>query len=133
MCNDEGGAAFHEVGESFLDGGLGFGIQAAGSCVQDQDPRIGENGAGDRDAPALSAGEFDAALSDDGVVPLLELFGKLIDAGDAAGGLDLLFGGCGTGEGDVFADRSVEQESVLQYHAELRDRKSTRLNSSRAN
>src|SRR6185369_13292020 len=113
MRDDERGAAFHEVGEAFLDGGLRFGIQAAGSLVEDQDARVGKNGTGDGDALALSAGELDAAFADDGVVFLLELFGKLIDAGDAAGGEDLLVGGCGTREADVFADRAVKQEGVL--------------------
>src|ERR1039457_3590604 len=78
------------------------------------------NGAGDGNALALSAGELDATLADDRLVLLLELFGKLIDAGDAAGGEDLLFGGMGTGEADVFADGAVEQKSVLQHHAKLR-------------
>src|ERR1022692_3206738 len=104
MRYHEGGAALHQVGETFLNGGLGFGIEAAGSLVEDEDARIGENGAGDGDALPLTAGELDAALADDGVVLLLELFGELIDAGDAAGGLDLRFGGGGTGEADVFAD-----------------------------
>ena len=65
------------------------------------------------------AGEFDAALADDGVVLLFEILGELVDARDAAGFQDLLFGGAGAREGDVFADGAVEQEGVLQDDAEL--------------
>ena len=99
--------------------GLGFGVEAGGGFVEDQDARVGQDGAGDGDALALAAGELDAALADDGVVLLFEVLGELVDAGDAAGFEDLLFGGVGAGEGDVFADGAVEQEGVLQHHAEI--------------
>src|ERR1035438_5008651 len=101
MRDHEGGAPFHQVGETLLNGGLGFGIEAAGGLVENQDARIGENGAGDGDALALATGELDAALADDGVVLVVELFGELIDSGNSAGGQDLLLGGLGTGEADV--------------------------------
>ena len=68
----------------------------------------------------LAAGELDAALADDGVVFLLERFGEFVDACDAAGGEDVLFGGVGTGERDVFANRAVEEKCILQDDAELR-------------
>ena len=38
-----------------LDPRFGFGVQRAGRLVEDQDRRILENGAGDRDALALAA------------------------------------------------------------------------------
>ena len=49
-----------------------------------------------------------------------KLLGELVDAGDAAGFQDLLFGGVGAGEGDVLADGAVEEEGLLQHDAELR-------------
>ncbi len=91
--DDERGAAFHEVMQPFLDCRLRLRVQARRRFVQNQDARICQNGARDRDALPLSTGEFHAALADDGVVFLLELFRELIHARDAAGFQDLLL--CG--------------------------------------
>ena len=51
---------------------------------------------------------------------LFELLGELVHARDAAGFQDLLLRGVGPREGDVLLDRAVEQERVLQHHAQLR-------------
>ena len=99
---------------------LGFGIQARSGFVQNQDARIGQDGARDGDALALAAGKLHAALAHDGVVFLLEAFGEFVHARDAAGFQDLLFGGIGPGERHVLANGSVEQKRFLQHHAELR-------------
>ena len=85
MGDDEGGAALHQVAEAGLDHGLGFGVQGAGGLVEDEDARVGKDGAGDGEALALAAGELDAALADDSVVLLGEAFGEFVYAGDAAG------------------------------------------------
>ena len=50
----EGGASLHQVREAFLDGGFGFGVEAGGGFVQNQDARVGQDGAGDGDALALA-------------------------------------------------------------------------------
>ena len=52
--------------------------------------------------------------------PSAKLLGELIHARDAAGAQNLCFGRIGPREGDVLADRAVEQERVLQHHAKLR-------------
>ena len=75
----EGGPAFHEIGQARLDGGFGFRIEARRGIVQNQDAGIGQNGAGDRDALPLAAGEFHAALAHNGVVLLFELLGELVE------------------------------------------------------
>jgi hypothetical protein len=117
--DDEGGASLHEEVEAGLDEGFGFGVEGAGGFVEDEDARVGEDGARDRDALALAAGELDAAFADDGVVAFGEALGKLVDAGDFAGGHELLFSGGGTGELDVLADGAVEEECLLEDDAEL--------------
>ncbi len=117
--DDEGGAALHEVVQAVLDEGFGFGVEGAGGFVEDEDAGVGEDGAGDGDALALAAGELDAALADDGVVLLREALGELVDAGDAAGFHDLLFGGLRAAEEDVLADGAVEEEGLLEDDAEL--------------
>ena len=68
--DDEGGAASGEAGEGALDGRLGFVVDRGGGFVEHQDGGILEDGAGDRQALALSAGELLAAFTHHGVVPL---------------------------------------------------------------
>ena len=43
----------HQVAQALLDQRLGFGVEAGGGFVQDQNARIGQNGARDGDALAL--------------------------------------------------------------------------------
>ena len=80
---------------------------------------IGKNRARNGKPLTLAAGELDAALADDRVIALREALGELVDAGDATGGKKLLLGRIGPGEHDVVADRSIEEERVLQHHAQL--------------
>src|SRR5690348_9368992 len=71
---NEGRAALHQVLEALLDVGLGFRIETGSGFVQDEYARIGEDGARNRDALFLPAGELHSALTDDGVI----LFGKTV-------------------------------------------------------
>ena len=57
--------------------------------------------------------EFNAAFADDGVVTLREMMGELVDAGDAAGFHNLLLGGVRPAQGDILANRAVEQKRFL--------------------
>src|ERR1700722_14623605 len=115
--DDEGGAAAHQVAQTFLDERFGFGVQAGSGFIENQDARIGEDRGGDGNALALAAGKFYAAFADDGVVALFEMFGEFIDARDAAGVHDFSFGGIGSREGDVLANAAVEKERFLQDDA----------------
>src|SRR5207244_5135313 len=84
--NNKRGAAAHQVAQAFLNQRLGFRVQARSGFVQDEDARIGENGARDGNALLLAAGKPYAALTDHRVVFFLKGFGELIDARDAASG-----------------------------------------------
>jgi len=53
--DDKTGAAANEPAERFLDQPFAVGIQVARRLIQDQDSRIGEYRAGDRQPLALAA------------------------------------------------------------------------------
>ena len=56
-----------ELGQRLLDRPLGLGVERRGRLVEDQDRRVLEEHARDRQALLLAARELDAALADDGV------------------------------------------------------------------
>ena len=62
------GAADRDAVEFGLDRFLAFGIQRRGRLVEDQDRRILQQRARDRDALLLAAGQFQAAFADRSVV-----------------------------------------------------------------
>ena len=61
-----------------LDLVLGGAVDGAGAVVQDQDARVGEEGAGDGDALPLPAGQGHAALADLGLVAVVEAGDELV-------------------------------------------------------
>ena len=70
MGDDEGGARRHHLVERQLQLLLGRGVERARRFVQDQDRRVLQQRAGDREALALTARERAAALADDRVETL---------------------------------------------------------------
>ncbi len=98
---------------------FGEGIDARKGVVQNQNPRVAQDGAGDGGALLLPARKGDAALADHGLVA----FGKTCDIarqpGDFGGAADLLRGGRFHAEGDVLRDGGAEQESLLRHEADL--------------
>ena len=60
--------AFHQPIEALLDRRLDFGVERAGRLVEQQDRRVLQHHARDRDALPLSARELHAALADVRVV-----------------------------------------------------------------
>ncbi len=118
--DDEGRAPLHQLGEALLDQGLALAVERGGGLVEDQDSRVGQDRAGDRDPLALAAGELDAPLADDRVVALRQLLDELVAVGDAGRPEDLLPRGVGPRVGDVLEDRTVEEEVVLEDDADLR-------------
>ena len=77
-------------GDGTLDLVLGGGVDGAGGIIQDQDARVGQEGACDGQALALSAGEGDAALADDGLIAFFEFVDEIIRLGGFCGGFDLV-------------------------------------------
>src|ERR1700731_1164005 len=55
------GAPAHQVAQPFLNQRLGFGIEARGSLVKNQNAWVGKNGARNGNALLLPTGKFHAA------------------------------------------------------------------------
>ena len=94
-----------------LDAALGGGVHAGGRVVQDQDARLGEEGAGDRHALALAAREGEAALAHERVEPVRQVLDQLGEAGLLGGAPDLLLARLGTGVGDVLAELAENRKA----------------------
>src|SRR5579872_5994188 len=73
-----------------------------------------------RMALALAAGELHSPLADHRVVALRQPAHEVVAMRDLGGAQDLGRGGVGSGVGDVLEHRPVEQEVVLEDHAEMR-------------
>src|SRR5271155_192104 len=54
--DDESGAPTHQVAQALLDERFGFGVEARSGLVENQDARVGQDGARDGDALALASG-----------------------------------------------------------------------------
>ena len=72
MRDDEGRSSARGVGDGALDLIFGGRVNCGGGIIQDQNARVGQEGACQRNALALSAGERDAAFTDDGIVGLVK-------------------------------------------------------------
>ena len=90
--DDEGRPALHHLAQAALDRRLGARVDRGGGVVEDQDPRVGEQGAGDRDPLALAAGEGQAALADQGLVAVGKVADEAVGLGPPRRRLDLLAG-----------------------------------------
>ena len=68
MGDRQGGAAVRHSAQRRLDVLFGTAVQGAGGLVQDQNPRVFQNGPGDGDSLLLAAGQLQAALPNPCVV-----------------------------------------------------------------
>ena len=60
--NDKTGAAFHQAQQRFLDARLGAGIDTAGGFIQNQNGRVSQDGARNRQQLALSLAQVAGAF-----------------------------------------------------------------------
>jgi hypothetical protein len=67
--DDQRRASLHQPLERLLHQPLAFGVERAGRLVEQQDRRVAQQRAGDRDALALPAREPRPALAEEGVEP----------------------------------------------------------------
>ena len=111
--DDEHGAVGAELVECILDEAFGLAVEGRGGFVEDEDGGVFVHGAGDGEALALAAGEFGAALADDGVVALGLAGDEVMGVCDFGGCLYALYVGGGISVGDVLGDGIVEEDAFL--------------------
>ena len=101
MGDDDRGPAQEQALQSLLDPPLGPHVDVRRRLVEDQDPGLGQKGAGEGDDLALAGGKRCAALADLGVDAVLEARDQRLAADRVERPRDVLVTGVGTPEGDV--------------------------------
>ena len=117
--DDDDGAATADGLHVLLDDAFGLVIQGTGGLVEDQDARIGEQGAGDGDALALTTGEAGAMLAHLRVIPFRQLEDKLVGARHFGRLHHPLQRRARIGQGYVLPYGAVKQQVLLQHHPYL--------------
>ena len=120
MGDDERGAILHQPVERLLNDGLTLRIHVRGCLIEDQDRRIFQNGAGNREALPLPPGQFLSPLADNGVVARSEIEDEVVGIGRVGCGFDLLARGIRLAQQQVLGDGAVEQVGILRDQCELR-------------
>ena len=103
-----------------LDVALVVGVDAGRGLVEDDDGRVLEDAAGNRDALLFAAGKRRPAFADQGLVAVRERHDEVVAAGLFRRRLHLLLRGLGTAQGDVVEDGVAEEIDPLEDHADLR-------------
>ena len=109
----EHGASLHESPRGFFEQGLGFGVEAGGGFVEDEERRVHEKCPRQRETLRLSAAETRTALADEGLVAIWKRFDKFVQVRGLRGRDHFLFGGVGFAEFDVGRQRVVEEVRAL--------------------
>ena len=117
--DDENRTSFGDLRHVLLDDPLAFIVERARGLVEDQDPRLAQQCASNRDALALAAGQAAATFADDRVVALRQFQDEVMSAGERGRGDHALDRHAGLGQRDIVADRAVEQNVFLQHDAQL--------------
>ena len=78
MGDHDGGAVLAEMVDRLLHGFFGFRIERSSRFIEQDDRRVLDQRAGDRNALALAAGELQAVLADRRVVALREIGDEVV-------------------------------------------------------
>src|SRR5206468_11929630 len=88
--DDERGAVRHQSVDRLLYQALGLHVERAGGLVQDQNRRIAQQGARDRDALSLAAAQTRAPLPQQRAITVGELRDEIVGIGGTRRRLHLL-------------------------------------------
>ena len=114
VCDDQRGAPLHEGIQRVLHAAFRFRIECRGRFVKNQDRRIFQEGAGNRQPLPLPAGKFDAFFAHQRVETLRHRFDEFERVRGFGGGVYFLTAGVATrAVGDIGGDGVVEQDDLL--------------------
>ena len=119
MRDHEGGAALHHLVEGGIDLGLGDGVERAGCLVEDQDRRVLQQRAGDRQALPLAAGQHAAAFAGMGLEFLFAALDEFERLRALSCDAHFLVGGVRLADAQIVGERTVEQQRLLEHHADV--------------
>ncbi len=88
-------------------------VEIGGRLVEDQQRRVGQKGAGERDAPHLTSAQSGAVLTHRRVVAPGQLGDELLGQGVTGGGSDIPYVGLGSGEADIGRDGIGKEMGAL--------------------
>ncbi len=112
--DDDDGAAAHGMIERLLYGGFRFRIERRGRLVEQEDRRLADQRAGDRQPLALAAGQRHAVFADRRVVALRLRANEVMRIGEPCRFLDLRVGRFRAAVADIVADRAFEEVRLLR-------------------
>src|SRR5262249_18636255 len=90
MCDDEHGSTARDLRHILLNNALALVVERARRLIENEDARVGNQGAGDGDALPLSPGQAAAPLTNNRVITLGEFEDKVMGAGERSCGNDTL-------------------------------------------
>ena len=115
----KGRASLHHLDQCRLQLGFGDRIERARRLVENQDRWVLEQRPRDREPLALAPGQQPAALAD----ARLEAFRIALDdierLGALAGLAHFLLGRIGLADAQIVGDRAIEQQRLLEHHADI--------------
>ena len=119
MGNDECGPTLHHLVERGLNLGLGHRVERACGLIQDQNRRVFEKRARDREALTLAAGKHPSALADHHVKAFRIAPHDVHNLRALTGRYHFCFGRIGFSDQEIFGDGSVEQKHLLENNADV--------------
>ena len=106
----------HQPVQRGLDDGFVLRVHARKRLVQQQDRRVLEQRASNRQPLPLPAGQPNGALSDNGIVPGRQMRDELVRVRGVRGVFQLLMSGVRLAEPQIIRHSAVEQVRVLRNH-----------------
>ena len=125
--DDQGRAVHHEPFDRLLDEAFRLGIERRGRFVEDEDGRVLQEGARDRESLALASRERHAELSDRRVVALRQRDDEFVGIGGLGRGHDVVHRLARVAVGDIGAHGVVEEEGELGDDRDLRPQRAQRV------
>ena len=119
VCDNDGRSVFRKLLQRFLYDILALVIQSTCCFIEDKDRRVLQEHSRNREPLLLAAGEFDAALSNIGIVTIRKFHDEVMCI-SKLGCFDYLFPGCtGSAIADILDYRTGEKLYILLHDSDV--------------